>query len=105
MFMRGKINHLHKLSGTQTTECSQKVYKEIVIIDSTLNGATNSLVNKLIGAGRVVCCALSHNEHHKTHNGWYSGMWAPLYFIVGILILYSKNALRRSVTTERWHLW
>ena len=34
--------------------------------------------------------ALSQNEHHKTHNGWYSGMVAPIYSIVDILILYSN---------------
>ena len=41
----------------------------------------------------MVSCALSHNDHHKTHNGWYSGIVAPIYSIVDILILYSKNAL------------
>ena len=30
------------------------------------------------------------NECHKTHNGWYSGMVAP---IVSLLILYCKNVL------------
>ena len=37
--------------------------------------------------------ALSQNERHKTRNGWYSRMEAAIYFIVGILILYSKNVL------------
>ena len=41
----------------------------------------------------MVCRTLSHKEHHKTCNGWYSGMVAPIYSIVGILILYSKNIL------------
>ena len=39
---------------------------------------------------------LSHNKRHKTRNGWYSEMEAPIYSIVDILILYSKNVLRRS---------
>ena len=37
--------------------------------------------------------ALSQNERHKTRNGGYSGMETPIHFIVGILILYSKNVL------------
>ena len=39
----------------------------------------------------MVHCTLSHNECHKTHNGWYSGMVVPTYSIVGILILHNKN--------------
>ena len=37
--------------------------------------------------------ALSHVKCHKTRNDCYSGMMAPIYSIVGILILYSKNVL------------
>ena len=33
------------------------------------------------------------HECHKTRDGWYSGMEALIYFIVGIFILYSKNVL------------
>ena len=46
-----------------------------------------------IGVEQMVCHMLSHNKRHKTCNGWYSGMMAPIYSIVGILILYSKNVL------------
>ena len=41
---------------------------------------------------------LLHTEHHKTHNGWYSGMAVLIYSIVGILILYSGG----SRIFERW---
>ena len=63
---------------------------ELWVTDSTLNEGTNSLINKQIRAGRMVRRALSmlHNEHHKTHNGWYLGMVMSIYSIVGILILY-----------------
>ena len=56
-----------------------------LLILRTLNEGTNSLVNDRIGTGRMVHHALSHNEHR---NGWYSGVVAPIYSIVGILILY-----------------
>ena len=46
------------------------------------------LINEQIGAGQMV-----RRERHKTRNGWYSGMVAPIYSIVGILILYSMNVL------------
>ena len=46
-----------------------------------------------IGMEQMVCHMLLHNKRHKTCNGWYSGMMAPIYSIVGILILYSKNVL------------
>ena len=59
----------------------------------TLNVGTNSLVNELIGEGKMVYYALLHSEYHNTHNSWYSGMEAPIYSIVGILTLYSKNVL------------
>ena len=52
-------------------------FDELWVSDSTLNEGTNFLVNMRIGAGRMVCCALSYNECHKTHNGWYSGMMVP----------------------------
>ena len=39
---------------------------------------------------------LSHSGHHKTRNGWYSGMMALIYSIVGLYILYSKNVLGLS---------
>ena len=68
-------------------------FDELQVTDSTLNEGTNSLLNELIGAGRMVYRGLSHNEHHKTRNGSYSGMVVPIYSIVGILILYSKNVL------------
>ena len=41
----------------------------------------------------MVCYALLHNKYHDTRNSWYSGMEAPIYSIVGILTLYSKNVL------------
>ena len=67
-----------------------------LLILRTLNKGTNSLINEQIRVRRMACRALLHNEHHKICNGWYSGMVAPIYSIVGILILYS-----RSVITER----
>ena len=63
------------------------VVRTHIYTDSTLNEGTNSLLNELIGDG--LSC-VSHNEHHKTRNGWYSGMEAPIYSIVG-----------RSVITEQ----
>ena len=54
----------------------------------------------------MVCRVLSHNKRHKTCNGWYSGMVVPIYSIVGILILYSKNVLALgSVITERYSFY
>ena len=44
-------------------------FDKLQVTDSTLNEGTNSLVNELIGVGKVVCHVLSHNEHHKTRNG------------------------------------
>ena len=61
-------------------------FDEFWVTDSEVNEGTNCLVNELIGVGRIVRCALSHNEGHKTRNGWYSGMAVPIYSIVGILI-------------------
>ena len=43
-------------------------FNELQVTDSTLNEGTNSLVNELIGVGKVVCRVLSHNERHKTRN-------------------------------------
>ena len=37
---------------------------------------------------------------HKTHIGWYSGMVVPISSIIGTLILYSQNVLRRSVKAK-----
>ena len=34
-----------------------------------------------------------HEWHHKTRNGWYLGLVAPVSFIVGLLILYRWNVL------------
>ena len=62
-------------------------FDKLQVTDCTL------ATNKRIRAGKMVHRALSHNEHHKTCNGWYSGMVAPIYSIVGILILYNKNVL------------
>ena len=39
--------------------------------------------------------ALSHNGRHKTRNGWYLVMVAPISSILGLLILYSKNVVGR----------
>ena len=47
---------------------------------------TNSLINMRKGAGLMVRHALLQNKRH-------TGMEAPIYFIVDILILYSKNVL------------
>ena len=41
----------------------------------------------------MVCRASLHNGHHKTSNGWYLGMVAPISSILGLLILYSKNVV------------
>lgn len=50
--------------------------------DSTFNEGTNSLLNEQIGGGRMVCHMLSHhNQCHKAHNGWYSRMVTPSYFL------------------------
>ena len=35
----------------------------------------------------MVCRAQSYNGHHKTRNGWYLGMVAPISSILGLLIL------------------
>ena len=56
----------------------QKNLRLYKVTDSTLNEGTDLLVNMRIGAGRMVRHALSYNECHKTHNGWYSGMVAPI---------------------------
>ena len=53
------------------------------------NEGTNSLLNGRIGQERVVHCAESHNERHKTRDDWYLGMVAPISSILGLLILYS----------------
>ena len=37
--------------------------------------------------------AKSHNGRHKTRNGWYLAMVAPISSILGLLILYSKNVV------------
>ena len=43
--------------------------------------------NERIKAGNMVRCALSRNKHHK------AGTVVPIYSIVGMLILHSKNLL------------
>ena len=53
-------------------------FNELWVTDSTLNEGTNSLVNMRIGVGRMVRHTLLYNESHKTRNGWYSGMVAPI---------------------------
>ena len=40
-------------------------FDELRVTDSTLNEGTNSLINERLGAGLMVRCLLSHNEHHK----------------------------------------
>ena len=57
------------------------------------NEGTNSLVNERIGRERMVRRAWLHNECHKTHNGWYLEMVAPISSILGLLILYSKKVV------------
>ena len=52
-------------------------FNEFWVTDSTLNECTISLVSMRIGAGRMVRHALSY-KCHKTRNGWYSGMVAPI---------------------------
>ena len=44
-------------------------FDELWVTDSELNEGTSSLVNQLIGAGRMVHHALLHNEGYKTHSG------------------------------------
>ena len=57
------------------------------------NEGTNSLVNGQIGQEGMVHCVWSHNECHKTRNGWYLGMVMPISSIHGLLTLYSKNVV------------
>ena len=61
----------------------------------TFNEGTNSLVMSKLGLEGwfVVHC---HTMSHKTHKTWYLGMVTPIFSIIGILILYSKNILCRS---------
>ena len=66
-------------------------FDELRVTESTSNEGTNSLVNR--GRKDGLLCVIAQQARHKTRNGWYSGMVAPIYFIVGVLILYSKNVL------------
>ena len=54
-----------------------------------------SLVTSKLGVGKMACRALLHNERYKTCNGWYSGMVAPIYSIVGAHI-HVKNGWSNS---------
>ena len=59
----------------------------------TLNEGTNSRVTSELGWERWFIRQGRTNEHHETHNGWYSGMVALIFSIVDVLILYSRNIL------------
>ena len=63
------------------------------INNSSNTKGTICLVNGGMGIKRIVFERGHTNWHHKTCNGWYLGLVVPISFIVGLLILYSKNML------------
>ena len=59
---------------------------ELQIKDSSYTKGTNSLVmSELVPNGWFIVCA-HMNRCHKTRNGWYSGLMAPVSSIVGLLV-------------------
>ena len=71
--MKVYVNHLKGVQVTAT----------ISLQCNSLSQVYSSVYFRLI----IVC--------HKTHNGWYLVMVAPISSILGLLILYSKNVVGR----------
>ena len=57
-----------------------------ILIRTSNNEGSNSLVNGRIGWERMVHRVYLHNGRHKTRNGWYLGMVAPISSILSVLI-------------------
>ena len=85
---------INKLEGKKRLPCKKIFNRRGILLGCSYQKTsrtdfkgTNSVVNELLGVRRIVRHALSHNEHHKTRNGWYSGMVVPIYSIVGIILI------------------
>ena len=105
--VRWKWNKKKKNDGRLKYFCGQEgVYRTRV--ESSCNGYQTTSAQRFLIHWRyylfskqvnrcqgMVFRAWAYERRHKTRNGWYSGLVAPISSIVGLLILYGWNVLSR----------